>query len=158
VDLLIVGGSCPNGQTTGVFISIEGPGGVGNPPPGFTGSWTFTVRVQACENVYDVTAQGGANGWTDNPKTILGPSTGTVTPYVKNRNTVYFWNIGDMTQGQDEELTVQVTGTIKNSQGECGKVKLLNGNWSALYALIDGGDKTKSDYTDYTATITVTCP
>jgi hypothetical protein len=157
-DLLVLDGTCPNGQTTGVFISIEGPGGVGNPPPGYSGSWTFTVRVQACEDVYNVTAQGGANGWTENPKTILSASTGSVLPSVKNKNTVYLWNIGNMLQGQDEELVVQVTGSIKNGAGECGKVKLLNGDWSALYALFDGGPKTKSGYTNYTSTITVTCP
>ena len=47
---------------------------------------------------------------------------------------------------------------LYNSPGECGKVKLLNGDWSALYATTSGGAKTKSDYTSYTATITVACP
>ena len=107
-DLLInpPDSTCPNGQTTGVHVSIVGPNGVGNPPPGYSGSWTFIVRVQACEDLTNVTAQGGANGWTDNPKTILLPYIGSVTPYVKNRNTVYLWTIGDMTEGQAADLMV----------------------------------------------------
>ena len=158
-DLLIIppDSACPNGQTTGVHVSIVGPNGVGNPPPGYSGNWTFIVRVQACEDLTNVTAQGGANGWTDNPKTILLPYIGSVAPYVKNRNTVYLWTIGDMTEGQAADLMVQVSGSIKNTRGECGKVKLLNGDWSAMYTDVSGL-RSKSDYTSYTASIEVTCP
>jgi hypothetical protein len=50
---------------TGAFVSIEQPGGIGQPAPGTTGTWSFVVKVQACENLFGVTAQGGANGWSD---------------------------------------------------------------------------------------------
>jgi len=147
---------CPNGQTTGVFVSIAGPGGLGNPPPGYVGTWSFTVNVRACADVFDVTAQGGANGWA-NLKSYL-QSAGSVGTLVKNKNTIYQWNIGNMTAGSDATLTIYTGATLKNGAGECGKVKLLNGDWSAQSASFSGGPKTKSDYTQFTSTITTTCP
>ncbi len=158
-DLLIdasAAAACPNGQITGVHIIIEGPNGVGAPPPGYAGTWSFDVKVQACEDVFDVTAQGGANGWA--PVKFFTPASAAVQQFVKNKNTVYLWTIGNLTQGQTATLTVNVGATIKNSPNECGKVKLLNGDWSAMYATVAGGARTKSDYTNYTSTITVSCP
>jgi hypothetical protein len=149
--------TCPAGQTTGVYISIEGPNGVGNPKPGYSGSWTFEVHVLACEDVQSVSAQGGANGWA--AFSGASPSEGSVTLYTKNRNTVMYWAIGDMPKGDEEVLIVTVTGSIKNSSGECGKVKYLNGDWSALYKSVStGGVITKSAYTTNNSAITVTCP
>jgi hypothetical protein len=147
---------CPNGQVTGAFISIEQPGGIGLPAPGTTGTWTFVVKVQACENLFGVTAQGGANGWA--PFKSFTQSVGLVTQYVKNKNVVALWTIGDMSQGTFQTLNVEVGGTIKNSPSECGKVKLLNGDWSATYATIANGPRNKSAYSTYVATIQVTCP
>jgi hypothetical protein len=80
-----------------------------------------------------------------------------VQEYTKNKNTVYLWTIGDLNQGDHATLTVTVNTTIKNSAGECGKEKLLNGAWSALYATVPGGPLTKSAYTKHTAKIAVTC-
>jgi hypothetical protein len=159
VDLLIGAlplATCPNGQVTGAFISIEQPGGLGQPAPGTTGTWTFVVKVQACENLFGVTAQGGANGWS----TIKNftASTGSVAQSVKNKNIVALWTIGDMTQGAVQTLNVDITGTIKNSPSECGKVKLLNGDWSATYANVANGPRNKSAYSQYVASILVTCP
>jgi hypothetical protein len=147
---------CPNGQVTGAFVSIEQPGGIGQPAPGTTGSWTFVVKVQACENLFGVTAQGGANGWSTFKS--FTQSTGTVAQSVKNKNVVALWTIGDMTQGSSQTLNVEVTGTIKNSPSECGKVKLLNGDWSATFATVANGPRNKSAYSQYVASILVTCP
>jgi hypothetical protein len=158
-DLLVTAAdyaTCPNGQTTGVFISIEDPNGNGAPRPGESGPWSFVVKVKACESVYDVTAQGGANGWA--PLKSYSPAAANVVENVKNKNTVYLWTIGNLAQGQEAALTITVDGAIKNSAGECGKVKQLNGDWSSLYATTPGGVKTKSAYTTYTTTIQVTCP
>jgi hypothetical protein len=159
VDLLIAAlptATCPNGQVTGAFVSIEQPGGLGQPAPGTTGTWTFVVKVQACENLFGVTAQGGANGWS----TIKNftPSIGSVAQSVKNKNIVALWTIGDMTQGTVQTLNVDITGTIKNGPSECGKTKLLNGDWSATYATVANGPRNKSAYSQYVASILVTCP
>jgi hypothetical protein len=147
---------CPNGQVTGAFISIEQPGGLGQPAPGTTGTWSFVVKVQACENLFGVTAQGGANGWSTFKN--FTQSTGSVAQSVKNKNVVALWTIGDMTQGSTQTLTVDVTGTIKNGPSECGKTKLLNGAWSATYGTVANGPRNKSAYTQYVASILVTCP
>jgi hypothetical protein len=160
VDLTILAaGVCPGGQTTGVFISIVDGTGNGTPPPNYDGTWSFKVRVQACEALWNVTAQGGSNGWTDNTKTTFIASTGASSADIllKNRNAVLRWRIGSMTLGQTEELTVQVEGHIKNSQGECGVIKKLNGDWSATYTNADGL-RYQSANTTYTSTIEVTCP
>jgi hypothetical protein len=149
---------CPNGQVTGAFISIEQPGGIGQPAPGTTGTWTFVVKVQACENLFGVTAQGGANGWSTFKSFTPSVATDTVAQSVKNKNVVALWTLGDMTQGSSHSLTVEVTGTIKNSPSECGKVKLLNGDWSATYATVANGPRNKSAYSTYVASILVTCP
>jgi hypothetical protein len=87
---------------TGAFISIEQPGGIGQPAPGTTGTWTFVVKVQACENLFGVTAQGGANGWSTFKS--FTPSTGSVAQSVKNKNVVALWTIGDMAQGAVQTL------------------------------------------------------
>lgn len=161
VDLMIVEDTtsayCPNNQITGVYIAIVGPNGDGTPGPGQTVIASYNVRVTACEDVYDVTAQGGANGWS---------SVKSCTPYIgtscdirnkTKRNEVYLWSIGDLVAGQYVEATVTVEGQIKNTQGECGKAKYLNGDWSALYATEPFGTKTKSAYTVFDSYITVTC-
>jgi hypothetical protein len=115
------------------------------------------VYVLACEDVQNVSAQGGANGWAAFGGTSA--TTGSVTLYTKNRNTVMNWAIGNMAIGTEQVLTVTVNGAIKNSSGECGKVKYLNGDWSAMYkSLSTLWVMTKSAYTDNNSTITVTCP
>ena len=149
---------CPNGQVTGAFVSIEQPGGIGAPAPGTTGTWNFVVKVQACENLFGVTAQGGANGWSTFKSFTPSVATDTVAQSVKNKNVVALWTLGDMTQGSSHSLTVEVSGTIKNSPSECGKVKLLNGDWSATYATVANGPRNKSAYSQYVASILVTCP
>ena len=158
-DLMITGasGSCPNNQITGVYISVEGPNGNGAPAPGYSGSWTFDVKVKACQNLDFVSAQGGANGWASS-QSFTAPEGTIVNASAKNKNTVYLWTIGAMTQYQTKTLPITVNGAIKNSAGECGKEKLLNGDWSALYSTDGGLTKTKSPYSTYTASITVTCP
>lgn len=164
VDLLIVAEAssayCPNNQTTGVYVAIVGPEGDGQPGPGAALTASFTVRVTACEDVYGVTAQGGANGWSNIKACTTGNSPNGMKCEVRNknkRNEVYLWTIGDLLAGQPAEATVQVTGTIKNSLGECGKEKYLNGDWSALFATVSGGPRTKSAYTDFDSFVTVTC-
>lgn len=157
-DLLIdttAGGICPNNQTTGVFIAIEQPSGIGSVAPGTGGTWLFNVTVTACENVFDVTAQGGDNGWA--PATTCLPDTGTCKiRKTNNNNKVWFWTIGSMTQGQKATLTLNpTTAGIPNSPSQCGQIKLLNGAWSALYAETEGGPLAKSAYTTYTATVDV---
>jgi hypothetical protein len=147
---------CPDNQVTGVFVSIKNPQGNGMPLPGQSGPWSFDVDVLACENVFNVSAQGGANGWA--PIKSYAASVGSVQGSVKNKNTVYLWTIGSLNQGNHATLTVTVDGTIKNSPNECGKEKQLNGDWSALYATVPGGPLTKSAYTTYKAAIQVTCP
>ena len=143
---------------TGAFISIEQPGGLGQPAPGTTGTWNFVVKVQACEDLFGVTAQGGANGWSTFKSFTPSVATDTVAQSIKNKNVVALWTLGDMTQGSSHSLTVEVTGTIKNGPSECGKVKLLNGDWSATYATVANGPRNKSAYSQYVASILVTCP
>jgi hypothetical protein len=94
---------CPNNQVTGVYITIEDPNGDGMPAPGESGPWAFTVRLKACENLDFVSAQGGANGWA--PIKWYTQSTGTVEEMVKNKNTVYLWTIGAMS---DTSLTSKI--------------------------------------------------
>src|SRR4029079_15474196 len=94
------------------------------PAPGFTGSWSFTVKVQACEDVFDVTAQGGANGWA--PVKSFVQSTGSVTQKTLNKNAVYLWSIGNMPLGDIETLRVTVGGSINKPAGESGTVKIIN--------------------------------
>ena len=82
----------------------------------------------------------------------------SVAQSVKNKNIVALWTIGDMTQGTVQTLNVDITGTIKNGPSECGKVKLLNGDWSATYATVANGPRNKSAYSQFVASILVTCP
>ena len=156
LDIVGVASVCPNGQVTGVHVSIADAGGNGTPAPGTSGLWSFDVKVLACADVYNVTAQGGANGWA--PVKSYSTATGTVQESVKNKNTVYLWTIGNIAMGDTKTLTLTVGATLKKGAGECGVVKTLNGDWSAMFAEVDGGVKAKSDYTDYKSTITVTCP
>lgn len=167
-DLLIdeesSGATCPNDQTTGVFVAIEQPDGVGMPPPGYTGAWSFYVTVTACEHVYNVSAQGGDNGWgttkSCTPQANAGLGSTCEKRKANNKSNVWIWqggNLDDMDEGEKVSAQIVTTGTIKNRSSECGKIKVLNGDWSALYAVTDGGPKMKSDYTDTEATIEVTC-
>jgi hypothetical protein len=156
LDIVAAPNVCPNGQTTGVYLSIGNATGNGTPAPGTSGTWSFDVIALACGDVYGVTAQGGANGWA--PLKSYYTATGTVDSSVKNKNTVYLWTIGDIAMGETRTLTITVGATLKNGAGECGKEKTLNGDWSAMFAEAPGGVRTKSAYTDYKSTITVTCP
>jgi hypothetical protein len=52
---------------------------------------------------------------------------------------------------------MDVTGTIKPGTSECGKIKTLNGAWSALSTPLSTGVQVKSTYTGQ-VTITVMCP
>jgi hypothetical protein len=87
-DLRIVNPSataCPDNQSTGVRVTIEGPNGNGMPAPGYTGSWSFIVKVRACESLDFASAQGGANGWASFDLGNTVASTGTIQPSYKNR-------------------------------------------------------------------------
>lgn len=161
VDLLIggsVAAACPNDQTTGVHVTITDAGGNGTPAPGYSGEWTFQVNVQACEDVTNVSAQGGANGWAGFIKAVPDDENADVAISTKKSNTVLNWTIGDLDEGEVATLAVTVAGAIKDKISECGKVKLLNGAWSALFSNDGGTTVQKSAYTDYVSTVTVTCP
>ena len=171
-DLLIVAGTaspCGSEQTTGVKVGINNPNGIGQPVPGTSSAWAFDVTITACEHVYNVTAQGGDNGWGFIKECQLqeDATDADCSPRKpNNRNTVWLWTvgtnfgnsvIGELLAGQQVAVRIRTEGTIKNSSSECGAIKKLNGNWSALYATTPGGPKTKSDYSSYQAMIQVTC-
>ncbi|HWR53225.1 MAG TPA: hypothetical protein VN428_19115 [Bryobacteraceae bacterium] len=121
---------CTGGQTTGLQISVRRTSGEGTIAVSsrYTGSWTFTVEVTACEDLFSVFAQGGANGWST--VTSWAPSVGHADPWKDQRkNTVLRWYIGDMVQGATATMNVAMDGTIKS----CPNTLNISGPWSATY-------------------------
>lgn len=138
VDLVINQASPCEGD---LQIVADLASGQGEPAPGSTHTWAFRIKIKACKDLTDVSAQGGTNGWTEYAG--VTPSGGTVTIRKQNKKTTILrWMIGDMTANQEVSLLVYVSGTVSAS---CGSVQNLNGAWSATYT-VDGATM-KSDYT-----------
>ena len=110
------------------------------------------MRIHACHDLTNVSAQGGNNAWTG---AVLGPPPlGTSVSLRKatgGKNTVNIWTVGSLTSGTDIDLPITITGTIK-AKTPCGTVVGLLGSWSAksTSAIYGGLDS------DYTGTSTVT--
>lgn len=151
-DLIVEEVAC-----SGATISIDLASGPGEPAaPGGPYDWSFRVTVHACEDLLDVSAQGGTNGWAQlvdraNPSTSLDPSGSTTAEIRKgNKKTdVILWTIGPMTAGQTETLVVDLTGSIKGAP-DCQE-RFLSGPWSALFS----ADGVTIDKTDYTGRVSV---
>lgn len=141
IDLVILAEAC----TTGATIAADFASGDGNPPAGTEADWSFRITVHACENLTNVTAQGGTNGWA--PATSPGvPSAGTADFRKEGKGAqIILWKIGNMTAGQTETLLVTVHGKIKPNTSS-GTTLFLSGPWSTTYTNGDG-DTLKSDYT-----------
>ena len=133
---------------SGATIAADNAGG-SNTSAGTSGTWSFEIKVHACENLTAVSAQGGTNGWTS--LTSYTPSTGDVTEKDNKKSQVLTWTIGSMSAEQDATLDVTVSGTIKPGTPS-GTVLNLSGPWSAVYT--DSNGTFKTDYTDE-VTITV---
>ena len=133
-------------------ISAIRTSGVGFPLSGVSNTWTFIMRIHACQNLTNVSAQGGNNAWTG---AVLGPPPiGTSVSLRKatgGKNTVNIWTVGSLANGSDIDLPITITGTIKAGT-PCGTVVGLLGSWSAksTSATYGGQDST------YTGTSTVT--
>jgi hypothetical protein len=140
---------CPVGQNATIAaVFTTSPG---FPLPG-TYTWNLAIRLHACKDLSQVSAQGGNNAWTG---ASFAPPAGTSIGLRKatgGKNDVNIWNIGSMAAGQTLELGVTVTGTIK-PKTSCGTVLGLLGSWSALSTSQEFGSQ-KSDYTG-TSTVTV---
>lgn len=140
VDLVVNPTPC----TGGVTIAADLANGLGDPPAGYSGSWQFTMKVHACQDENNVTAQGGANGWA--PVTGSSADTGFVAVRkTTNKNTILLWTIGNMIAGQDATLTVTVTGTIKAGTPS-GTVLGLSGAWSSTFTDPTTGLQAQSGY------------
>jgi hypothetical protein len=130
-------------------ISIDRVEGPGAPAAGGSYEWAFRVKVHACVDLKNVSAQGGTNGWAQligRSVDSLHPTLGTAAIRKANRKTdVILWTIGDMAKGTDAYLTVDLAGSIPARTADC-QVRYLSGPWSALYSE-DGIVTEKSDYT-----------
>lgn len=137
-------------ECEGALITIDRVSGPGEPTAPGAYAWSYRVRVQACEYLYGVTAQGGTNGWAPlvgRSESALHPSTGPGTAVIRksnNKTDVILWTIGDMIPGQAETLDVDLSGSIKKGP-DCSQL-FLSGPWSALFST-DGFAFEKSDYT-----------
>lgn len=130
-------------------ISIDRVEGPGAPAAGGSYEWAFRVKVHACVDLQNVSAQGGTNGWAQligRSADSLHPTIGTAAIRKANRKTdVILWTIGDMAKGTDAYLTVDLAGSIPPKTADC-QIRYLSGPWSALYSE-DGIVTEKSDYT-----------
>jgi len=147
---LVINSSCEGVVT----IASDLASGNGTPPPGFTGDWEFRIKVKACKDVTNVSAQGGTSGWTSFVSATS--STGSAEVRKQNKKTsVLLWTIGDMSAGDEATLLVKVSGTVKPGTPD-GTELFLSGAWSAKYTDSDNNVQ-KSDYTGRVS-VTVTNP
>jgi hypothetical protein len=136
---------------SGVQISAYLAEGDGNPPAGTPQTWTVKIKVYACEKATGLKVQGGTNGWATN---LVGtPNTGVVNVRYNNKNQVITWNMESLGAGQEETLTLMVTGTIQPNTPS-GTILRLLGPWSVTYSTDGGLTYQKSDYTG-AVTVTV---
>jgi hypothetical protein len=146
---------CPS--CTGVTIGADLASGDGTPAPGAHECWTFRITVKACDDVTNVSAQGGTSGWTTLATgTPLFTDTGNVSHKKAGRSSteIITWQIGNMSANQTVTLDVQVCGDIKKS-AVCDSIQYLSGPWSVTYN-DENGITHKSDYSGR-VTVTVTC-
>jgi len=137
---LVINSSCEGVVT----IASDLASGNGTPPPGYTGDWEFRIKVKACEDVTNVSAQGGTSGWTSFVSAT--PDIGSTEIRKQNKKTsVLLWTIGDMSAGDEATLLVKVSGTVKPGALD-GTELFLSGAWSAKYTDSDSIVQ-KSDYT-----------
>lgn len=149
LDLVIEEVEC----TSPISITATAASGNGTPMPGENINLAYIITVTACEGATGVFAQGGNNGWSNFVNAY--ESIGDWGFHKKSK--AIRWSIGDMYAPQEESIEVMVNATIKDKQSECGKVKNLNGPWSATYSIDGGATFQKSDYTGQVS-VTVTCP
>ena len=130
-----------------VNIAASFVDGEGYPLPNGTYTWHLNLKVTACVDATNVSAQGGLNAWAT---TTLGdPDTGSTAirkTTGNGKNQVIIWTIGNMAAGSDANLPITVTGTVKKGTA-CGTVLGLLGSWSALFSTNGGFNIQKSDYT-----------
>jgi hypothetical protein len=118
---------------TPVSITADFATGVGLPPAGYEGDWSFRIVVSACEAVTKVTAQGGTSAWTDFTATGFIPDTGTAAIRKQNnKTTVILWTIGDMAANTQATMYVTVHGKVKPGT-RSGTELFLSGPWSATF-------------------------
>ena len=143
------GGYCPAGQNA--TISVTFATSPGFPLPGDY-TWNLLIRIHACKDLTNVSAQGGTNAWTG--ATYGTPTEGSVAlrKATGGKNQVSIWTVGSLATGESVDLPVAVTGTIKPKTA-CGAVLGLLGSWSALSTSTEFGSE-KSDYSG-TSTVTV---
>ena len=127
-------------------ITADQAFGPGLVPAGYEGDWTFRIRVTACADVTDVTAQGGTSGWTDYTLTTFFPTVGSAAIRKQNRKTTtLLWTIGDMTAGDSATLLVTVHGKVRPGTSS-GTELFLSGPWSSTFTDLLGVTQ-KSTYT-----------
>src|SRR3972149_9233579 len=151
MDLVINSATCAE---VGVIVGAVLANGNGAPEPGDCGYWQFDINVQNCTgmDLEGVKVQGGSNGWAPVPQTCAeNDISGTDSSYCvetsagmcdirqNKKNQVITCNMA-IRDGDTETIQVLVNGCIKNNLLECGKIKFLNGPWSAVY------DTQKSEY------------
>lgn len=152
LDLTIIAAPVVCDPGVNVTISAIRTDGPGFPLSGVSNTWTFVMRIHACQDVTGVSAQGGNNAWTG---AVLGPppigTSISLRKAVGGKNTVNIWTVGSLTSGSDIDLPITITGTIKAGT-PCGTVVGLLGSWSAKSkSAIYGGEDSA-----YTGTSTVT--
>ena len=127
---------------------------------GGTYTWHLNLKVTACVDVTNVSAQGGLNAWATS--TLGDPDLGSTAirkTTGNGKNQVIIWTIGNMASGTEANLPVTVTGTVKKGTA-CGTVLGLLGSWSSLFSTNGGFTIQKTDYTG-TSTVNVgpqVCP
>src|SRR5258708_4400887 len=130
LDLTVVPAPVVCDTNVNATISAIRTSGPGFPEAGVSNTWTYVMRIHACVDLGNVTAQGGNNAWTG---ASFSPPLGTsltLRKAVGGKNTVNVWTVGNMAEGTDLDLGIAITGTIKNGT-PCGTVVGTLGSWSA---------------------------
>jgi hypothetical protein len=120
------------GTNTDFTIGLALASGPGNPCPGSTQCWDYTISVQNCTatDLTNVKIQGGTAGWLNQAMTTATSDVNpqpTVKPVGNGKNTVITWT-GNMPKGSEVNITVHVCGTVAKTDGT---TEFLNGPWSA---------------------------
>jgi hypothetical protein len=109
-------------------------------------TWTVELVATACEDVLDVSAQGGTPAWAD---TDASTDDGDITVRKqKAKSEVLVWDIGSLSAGEVATATLDVSGTT-GRKAACDSVVQLSGDWSVTATAAEpGASPTKYDHAE----------
>lgn len=136
---------------SGVEIGMRLAAGPDPIAPGENGSWTVEVAVSACEDVTEVSAQGGTAGWATTSDWTT--ATGSIAAVIAKKNTVLQWSVGDLSSGTSASASFVVAGAV-GRKAACDTLLELTGEWSATATAASPPDASPVKY-DQAGPVTV---